>query len=77
VTEEQAPRIGTSSVVRFVRDGTGELWRVREMPPGSYDRRRQPTLVFDCDAAMRRVRSYPANWHELDDETLIALKEKI
>lgn len=62
-----------STVVRSVRDASGREWRVREMPPPSYDRRQRASLIFDCDAVIRRVRNYPPNWHELSDADLFAL----
>lgn len=49
-------------------------WRVFEHTP-EYDRRARATLVFDGDGVMRRVRTFPANWHELTDDELIALSE--
>lgn len=62
-----------SSVLRTVRDTTGREWRVRETPPPSYDRRQRPSLIFDCDSVIRRVRDYPKNWYELSNEDLFAL----
>lgn len=37
-----------------------------------YDRR-GPTLVFESENIVRRVRSYPSNWRELPDMELFAL----
>lgn len=31
------------------------------------------SLVFECDAAVRRVREFPPNWHELPDDELLDL----
>lgn len=33
----------------------------------------EPTLVFSSDRVARRVRVYPADWHELPDDALIQL----
>jgi hypothetical protein len=38
-----------------------------------YDRRSTPTLVFECDSVIRRVRTFPENWQTLDDAVLFAL----
>lgn len=48
-------------------------WLVYELPPGSYDRRATPSLVFDSDGIVRRVREYPPDWRTLSDENLFAL----
>ncbi|HYD53428.1 MAG TPA: hypothetical protein VEA99_12400 [Gemmatimonadaceae bacterium] len=49
------------------------LWRVYELPPPSYDRRRGGTLVFEHAAVIRCVRDYPADWRTLDDRELLRL----
>lgn len=49
------------------------LWHVYEMPPHSYDRRATPSLIFESDRAIRRVRNYPEAWRALTDEELLAL----
>jgi len=51
----------------------GVLWLVYELPPQQFDRRSGPSLVFESDAAMRRVRTYPADWRSLSDTALYAL----
>ena len=38
-----------------------------------YDRRRGPSLIFEGSDVVRRVKRFPENWRELDDETLFAL----
>lgn len=55
---------------RWIRS-LGEDWLVYEllMP---YDRR-GPTLVFESENIVRRVRSYPPNWRDLPDLELFAL----
>lgn len=50
----------------------GELWTVR-LWTAAYDRRSRPDLVFEGEWAMKRVRSYPDNWHELSDDELFAI----
>jgi hypothetical protein len=49
------------------------VWLVYELPPMLFDRRRSPSLVFESDGAVRRVRHFPANWRALSDEALFAL----
>ena len=51
----------------------GVLWLVYELPPSPFDRRSVPSLVFESDSAMRRVRTYPADWRSLSEKALIAL----
>jgi hypothetical protein len=52
----------------------GHYWRVFEVPY-EFDRRSGRSLVFEHEYAWRRVRNYPANWHELSEAALIALLE--
>lgn len=63
--------------VRIFVDADGTRWRVHEMTFSSYDRRRGQSLIFWSEGAVRRVRSYPANWHELSDGDLALLSWKI
>ena len=51
----------------------GVLWLVFELPAMPYDRRDTPSLIFESDTTVRRVRNYPANWYDLSDDDLIAL----
>ena len=51
----------------------GVVWLVYELPPLWFDRRSTPYLIFESEAIIRRVRSYPADWRSLSDEALIAL----
>jgi hypothetical protein len=51
----------------------GEVWMVYELPPLQFDRRHAPSLVFETDITVRRVRNFPANWRDLDDNALFAL----
>ena len=59
------------SRVFFAADGT--RWQVSERKFADYDRRRGASLIFASDFAVRRVRDYPADWHTLSDEELLAL----
>ena len=58
-------------------DVDGTRWQVKEMPFSNYDRRRGLSLIFWSDGAVRRVRDYPANWHELPDVELALLSWKV
>ena len=51
----------------------GTLWLVYELVPSEYDRRQSPSLIFESDMAVRRVRNYPANWRQLSDQDLLSL----
>jgi hypothetical protein len=54
-------------------DAEGALWRVYEQPVSDYDRRRGTSLIFASEAAVRRVRAFPADWQSLSDEELVLL----
>jgi hypothetical protein len=58
---------------RRVTSPDGRQWAVHEYRSSRYDRRAGTSLVFVTEDAMRRVREYPDNWHELSDEELYAL----
>ncbi|HET9011589.1 MAG TPA: hypothetical protein VFN38_07210 [Gemmatimonadaceae bacterium] len=62
--------------VRVYVDGDGTRWQVSERPFADYDRRRGLSLIFASDAAVRRVREYPADWYTLSDDELHALSWK-
>jgi len=62
---------------RIFTDGDGTRWQVREMAFSQYDRRRGRSLIFWSDGAVRRVRDYPDNWHELSEDDLARLSWKI
>ena len=74
--EVTAPEMGEERVRVFV-DVDGTRWQVKEMPFSDYDRRRGLSLIFWSDGAVRRVRDYPANWHELSDGELAILSWKV
>ena len=63
--------------VRVFVDEDGIRWQVHEMPFSNYDRRRGRSLIFWSEGAVRRVRSYPADWYELSDRDLALLSWKI
>jgi hypothetical protein len=63
----EAQRTGRQLVV------DGVPWLVYELPATSFDRRSSASLVFESDAAVRRVRNYPADWRALPDSELFAL----
>jgi hypothetical protein len=73
VTGSSANSLGAERV--FV-DADGARWRVFEQPFAEYDRRRGLSLIFASDAAVRRVRNYPADWAEISDVELAALSWK-
>lgn len=52
----------------------GEHWLVYELP-ASYDRR-GPSLVFEADTVVRRVRDFPSPWRELSDADLAHLMSR-
>jgi len=51
----------------------GTPWLVYELPPAPFDRRSSVSLVFEAENAVRRVRTFPADWRSLRDEELFAL----
>ena len=60
---------------RLVRDDT--QWLVYELPALPFDRRSTPSLVFENENVVRRVRDYPLDWRSLSDEELFALSWKL
>lgn len=61
---------------RSFTDAEGAQWRVYEQAFSAYDRRSGTSLIFANDAAVRRVRSFPADWVSLSDEALETLSWK-
>jgi hypothetical protein len=51
----------------------GVLWLVYEIAPFTYDHCATSSLVFEDDASVRRVQSFPAGWRSLNDDALFAL----
>lgn len=64
---QEAQRTGRRLVV------DGMPWLVYELPALPFDRRSTPSLVFESDSSVRRVRNYPADWRTLGDDDLFAL----
>jgi hypothetical protein len=60
-------------VEREFVDAEGARWRVHEQAASDYDRRRGTSLIFASEAAVRRVRVFPADWQSLSDEELVRL----
>ena len=55
----------------------GLRWIIQEVPAPAFDRRGGKHLVFDAETVMRRVRDFPANWHELSDAELLELSRRL
>jgi len=53
--------------VRVFQDAEGMRWRAYER---RHDDQPRPSLIFESVSAVRRVRDYPARWHELSDADL-------
>jgi hypothetical protein len=51
----------------------GVLWLVYELPATPFDRRTTPSLVFESETTVRRVRDYPPDWRVLSDSALYEL----
>lgn len=73
LTSTSRQRSGPARSSRFV-DSTGRRWEVRELPgkTGALPPR-APSLVFETEGVIRRVRRYPQNWPELPATELEAL----
>lgn len=67
----------TPSHARTLHDSEGAQWRVFEQAFADYDRRSGLSLIFSSDAAVRRVRDYPANWFDLPDDELLTLSWRV
>ena len=68
---ENRPSVGSTLAFNV---GDGVRWTVREYAPGGpTDNGRGSCLVFECDEAMRRVRTFPVNWRELSAMALMRL----
>lgn len=51
----------------------GVPWLVYELPAMPFDRRSSPSLVFESEHAVRRVRDFPNDWRSISDDELFAL----
>jgi hypothetical protein len=71
--DSPAPTKRSESLSRVFFAADGTRWHVSERPFGDYDRRRGASLIFSSDFAVRRVRNFPADWHTLSDDELVAL----
>jgi hypothetical protein len=61
---------------RTFLDSEGTQWQVYEQSFGDYDRRTGMSLIFASEAAVRRVRDFPADWMQLSNDDLLALSWK-
>jgi len=52
-------------------------WLVYELAPPPLDRRSTPSLVFESEGTVRRVRNYPADWRTLSAESLLELSWQV
>lgn len=57
-----------ASARRLIIDGV--QWLVYELPSPGLDRRSSPSLVFESEDTMRRVRDFPPDWRSLADDEL-------
>jgi hypothetical protein len=71
--QSASPKPGT---VRRL-EAEGLRWSVREVPAPPFDRRGGTHLLFDGEMVMRRVRTFPPEWHQLPDDELYALSLQI
>ena len=68
-----AMRHGRDDARRLEVDG--DVWFVYEVGP-AYDRR-SSSLVFESEALVRRVGTYPAHWRDLTDADLALLMDRL
>jgi hypothetical protein len=61
--------------VRHVKSEPAD-WKVYELRD-RYDRRGTPSLIFESEMVVRRVRNYPPDWRSWDDESLLRLSETV
>lgn len=59
--------------IRTFTDEDGVRWKVSEHPFSDYDRRCGNSLIFESEAAVRRIRTFPADWHSLCQSELTKL----
>lgn len=65
----------TGKHVRHFLAPDGCEWRVREVPLPDCEKRAGSCLVFETTGLARRVWSYPADWFDASEATLLALCE--
>ena len=65
---DEMPKGGSRQARRFVHEGH-TLWEVFELPTP----RGEPSLVFQSEAAIRRVRDFPSGWRDLPEYELLLL----
>lgn len=53
----------------------GVLWTIYELPPQNFDRKAGPSLIFESDSVVRRVKHFPTDWRELSGTALAALSK--
>lgn len=66
----------STRVTRSFADRDGVRWQVYEKEFSGYDRRSGVSLIFASEAAVRRVRTFPADWQTLSDDELTELSWK-
>src|SRR3954452_7531863 len=64
-------KTGVDEPRRSITDHEGRRWTVFESP-STYDRRKLSLVFYSLDV-IRRVRNYPADWHEWTDAALLDL----
>src|SRR3954469_11190249 len=62
---------------RYFRDEDGRNWEVRLEPMPAFDRRAGHCLIFESLDIIRRVRSVPGNWFDLNESELRELSQRI
>jgi hypothetical protein len=55
----------------------GVDWWVYELPATPMDRRSTPSLVFESEDIVRRLRNYPPEWRDLAEDELVRLMGEI
>ena len=64
---EVVPRIGGRGLL-----ADGQAWSVYEM-----NRIADPSLIFESVKIVRRVRTFPPNWHDLSDAELAVVMRQL
>ena len=73
----QSSQVSRTPHSRTFIDDDGARWVVYEQRLTEYDRRSGPSLIFNSDFAVRRVRNYPENWMELSEAALLELSWQV